>query len=429
MLFKVNQLLSGRVSASRHFYWGGAVLCLVLGLMLWAESVPERWEWIGVTPVATIFVDISAVLAAGQAHSAGIYPFEVPNRFDFYGRPHVYGPGWFITGELGLSVVDTFWVGCTLVMCFVTVMIGLFLPSDKAGGALTLLLLISPPVMIALNRANNDLIMVLLLLVAAWLAGRPERIASWAVCIVLGVAALLKFYPVVLGIVLVTQPGGWRRHVGMICSWSLTLSLIVVLQWSSFVSALHLVPVGKSIFVYQFINALELLRDIFLKLPLTTWAGALVGIIAMVVMIWRGRRGWSDFLPTTGQWAMITVGCATVWSACLFAGPNFNYRFIWLLPLAAFAWRRKDANGAEVGSLLIIVLILSWSWWPKHILANMVQAGDHGAGWMLMNAVGFEQACLLGSLVVCLWMLTGWGMRRLRELTRVAAPLQPTEIN
>lgn len=401
----------------RRAGWGAMVLLVVLAVLYWAESGPSRWEWLGVSRLDPVFADWSAVLAAGQAHAAGSDPFKVPSRFDAYGRPHVYGPGWWWTGSVGLTVADTFWTGGCLVLLFLGgIVFYLFAPRDCRTAGLTLALLLSPPVVAALNRANNDLAIILMFVGAAWLAGRSRGVHAFAAAVLLAAMASLKFYPVVLVAVFLAFSDNRRHIMRLAGGWLLVLLISVALQWRNYHAALAALPQTKSIFAYQLSYSAELIAIIISKLPPKTWPGVVLGVLVMFSLLWWGRREWHRCLPNTGAFAVLTAGSTIIWCACLAAGPNFSYRFVWLLPLAAWAIQRRNAGSAGAWPLLFIIVVLGWAWWPKHILAKQLQGGNAAADWLLMNAVGFEQVAVLGSVVVCLWMFIGWFWRRITDL-------------
>lgn len=396
--------------------WSALVGCVVFGLMMWADRQPARWESLGVNPLPMPYADMVALLASGQLHADGGDHYQIPNMLDPYGRPHVYGPGWLVSGRLGLTVVDSYWMGTCLVLVFLAGVIRLFKPTNWRSSALMMMLLMSSPVLLGLSRANNDLFIVLMCLAAAWLAGRSEPVARLAMLVLVGAAALLKYYPLALIPALLVLPGNVNRQVARIGLLLAVVVAAVALQWRDYLTALKLVPNSESIFNYHAFRALKLLGVIFGQMPVRAWGGAIVALVLALLWIWRGRSGWWTFLPTTGAWGFLTCGAAAVWAGCLLVGPSYSYRAIWLLPLAAWAWHRREDMKKLTQAFLGILITFLWAWWPKYRVAHLFENDSNRWGEALMNTVGFEQVFVLTSLVVCLWMLTGWAWRRSREL-------------
>src|SRR5690606_10193032 len=125
---------------------------------------------------------------------AGGDPYE-HNPLDPYNRPHVYGPWWLVTGELGLVRSDAWWLGSMLVLATAVVGAKLLAPRNwrelMGAGAV----LVSPPVILAMERGNNDLVVVLLLSGAAWMVTRRSWIGAVGGGALVVTAAALKLYP------------------------------------------------------------------------------------------------------------------------------------------------------------------------------------------------------------------------------------------
>jgi hypothetical protein len=82
------------------------------------------------------FLDLVAVLAAGQAHAAGLDVYVPPNPFDPFGRPHCYGPWWLVTGVLGLTVAEARWLGLLLALAFIASAAAVLAPRRVSAAAL-----------------------------------------------------------------------------------------------------------------------------------------------------------------------------------------------------------------------------------------------------------------------------------------------------
>lgn len=381
-----------------------------LFLALWLGNNKEHWHLLGVHHMEMLYADAAALLAAGEAHSAGLNPYLAPNLFDPGLRPHIYGPGWLVLGDLGLTVEDTSWFGLLLSAGFFLALVRLFAPRTPSDALVTALAVFSPPILLGLNRANNDLPVLVMVLFAAWLAGRKERTAPMASAVVLGATALLKIYPLAAGPALLTLPAGRRRG-----GWRLLIPLGLMLafalwQWRSYAAALSQIPADKTIFAYEMGYATELALGGIRTMRGWTWLGtALAGLVMLRCARGHGR-GWRELLPEHGPWGFITVAAVCIWSFSLLVASNYPYRAVWLLPVLAYGWR----HGRDAGKRLAVLLLLFlWSGLPMHHLHVRVERlGPTEQTPLWAAGIGFAQGFVLISLGIVLWMLSGWVRRR-----------------
>jgi hypothetical protein len=405
-------------AADRRFVrwrWTALVVAAGLALGVWLGNDADRWRLLGVPAMNLLFADTAALLAAGEAHSAGIDPYRAPNYFDPGWRAHIYGPGWLVLGDLGLTVDDTPWLGALVSCVFFAAVAAVFRPRSPGGAVFALLALFSPPVLLGLNRANNDLIMVVMLLGAAWLAGRRERTAPAAASVLLGAAALLKIYPLAAWPALWALPGrGWR--------WARVLTPLAVAgvfaawQWPVYAAALSQVPADKTIYAYAAGYAAELALGGVRTLEVATWVGTLSGLLLLARCARGCGRAWWELIPLRGPWAFIGAASACIWSFSLLVASNYPYRAVWLLPLVALAWRAApDVRAGRRLAVLLVVFL--WSGLPMGYLQWRVWAigPEEQTAWWAAS-IGFAQCLVLVSLGVALWLLTGWSWRMRRRL-------------
>ena len=186
------------------------VLALVLFSMLAA-----LWQWgphslylaalslFGFEPFRFPFLDIHAVLAAAQCHRQGIDVY-LYNPCDVLGRPHVYSPLWLTLTPSFLGTSATTAVGVSLDL-LVILSLALVIRPATGGEALVLgLAALSPMTVYALERANCDLVIFLLIVGGCVLdrAPRPWRFGCYALYLLAG---LLKYYPLVLLVLMVRE--------------------------------------------------------------------------------------------------------------------------------------------------------------------------------------------------------------------------------
>jgi hypothetical protein len=407
---------SPKAAFARRLLRGCAVVGVFAALVLWANQDMARWGWLGVFPIMQqVFSDMGALLAGGEAVAAGVDPFLAPNPFEFYGRPHVYGPGWLTSGVLGLGVADAGWLGWMTVGCFLAGAVSLFSLRRRRDVVIAVVCLASPPVMLGLNRANNDLLIFIMALGGAWLAGRKEKVCGWAATVLLVVATLLKFYPAVMLIAVATLPGRLSSAAVKFGVAVVALGVAVVTQADLYIAALQVMPVSQTIHAYDARYATTLAWAVFKYYDSAMWWGFFAGGGAGLLAMWAGWKMWGGFLPTRGRWAFLLVGAAAAWAGCMAAGPSYAYRAVWLLP--AVAWAARESAGDRRGRYAFIALVAGMLWlaYPKTVYGKRFDGGDQAAFAPMVNYAGAEQMMSLAVWLICFWMLAGWAWRRFKE--------------
>jgi len=79
---------------------GVALIVIVAGIVF-----PACLRVLGVHAMVPTFIDLVAILAAGEANQLG-WDVYVVNSLDPLNRPHVYGPWWLFLGHLGFVRAD-----------------------------------------------------------------------------------------------------------------------------------------------------------------------------------------------------------------------------------------------------------------------------------------------------------------------------------
>ena len=387
---------------------------LLLLLALFAHD--DAWAWLGIEHYpGKQFIDTIAVLSAGQAWHAGLNVY-LPNPFDIFGRPHVYGPWWLVTGPMGLTVADALWIGPLLGLAFLVAAAGVLAPRRPGTAVVAGLLLAAPPVLLAFERGNNDLVVFILLASGGALLAHPRRSAGAAG--LLWLAAALKIYPLVALPALAAQKASRRAILGGIGLAGAGCLLVFLLWHADYTGALAVAPRPYSIFTY----------GVSLLALMWVWPARQVAVIvqflavgmaapAAAVWLWRRSRVLWEAVPSTGAVAAWFFAGAASWCFCYLANTNYPYRAVLLL-LPARLWLDQaggpDRVAAGVARVqLAAVIAFTWLLPLKARLASLLgrwSGADVGLGFI----VGVEQALVAGVTVALLISLAGWLWRRLR---------------
>lgn len=371
------------------------------------------WDWWGVQPMRPPYVDLVAVLSAGEAHARGINVYH-RNPLDPYGRPHVYGPAWLWSGALGLVTEDAWWVGTVLAAVFIVAAAFLLAPRDVREALLGLPLLLSPPLVLGLERGNNDLVVFLLLLSASWCAVSPARAGGAAAAAQLVFSAALKFYPLACLAALLARRGPPLRRAALVGAGFLGFAVMAWWQRDGMIRALDLAPQPKTIFAY----GLPVLHHLWSFLPTErAWvaAGFLAAVLPGAVWLWRTHHALAAVLPAEGWRTAAVLGGSAAWLLCFVLVPSYPYRIALLLPAAAVAW----PAGAERGVRAFGWLLLSGCWLstPKHWLASLTeQAPPQTWPWSAVTALCAAEQGVFVILTAALGLMSaGWLARWWRE--------------
>ena len=369
----------------------------------------------GVHAIHPIFSDLIAILAAGEAAQQG-WDVYASNPLDPLNRPHVYGPWWLVTGELGFVRTDAWWIGLLLALVFVVVAVKVLAPHNRRTAFVGVLLLVSPPVLLGIERGNNDLIIFLLLTASVWLVTRASRIAPAIAAGLIIVAAALKLYPVAALAALAAKDVPRRRMWLLVVSAGLVCAVVILSAFADYQRVAEVAPMPMSIFGY----GVKLTYFLFTGIPgkgIWMLAGGLPVVLFFLWVCWSRRRELWNLVPTTGFTAACYVAGALCWCLCYLSTINYAYRMVLLL-LPARLWLQKESApgaGLAVRAQWIGALLLFWTPRGLDLLLQWHEVGDYFDGpplsWIL---IGIEQALAMGVTITLLWALVGWGWRRLR---------------
>lgn len=398
---------------------GAAVSLALVGLV----ANGNLWELLGVFHMRPYFADLAAILAAGQAQEAGLNIYE-SNPYDPFGRPHVYGPLWLLTGKLGWVASDAWWLGLLLNGIFLVVALGLLAPRNPRTALVVSLVLLSPPILLAIERANNDLIVFVLLAVGALAASRPGPARGFIGGSLIVLSAALKFYS------LVALPGLFARKGSLRLAAVLAATGIAVftahwwLHREAFAQAMSISPRPSTIFAYG-LPLLPVAWELAPNHRVWMMIGGLVGGFSAVGLLWGHRSELWHSLPVIGGRTIAAVAGGMSWMFCFFATTNFPYRAVLLLLVLPW-WLSLGSNesaapGSRLGRRLCALFVGAlWLAAPKYWFAGISlgldEQADRGAKW-LMLIVGVDQMLWLVLTLAIGVGLTGWAWRRWRRGT------------
>lgn len=357
------------------------LVLLVFGILasLWAIGDQASYRailaWLGMYPPTPPFLDMHAVLSALECHAAGM-DVMVANPCDIQQRPHVYGSLWLWLSPLRLDRAALYPVGLALDLLFIA---GLFaLPRARLWGEFPVLLLAfaSPAVFFALERANNDIVVWLLTLIAVWLVLRQPlaRGAAYAITVI---AALLKFYPAVMLVLLGRERLARALAIGLplagLIVWVVRRETAQAEHFFRY-TAYHTDAFGAWNIAYSLLASRA-------DAPWQRWA-----MIAMVAVLTAYALSLSvrmvtrfsllkliRALPEWEAWLAMAAGSMLV--ACFFAGPSIAYRgILLLLVLPAMLALRRGANDRPTRLLLAgVAWVIVWCLWSEAIHNHVME--------------------------------------------------------
>lgn len=345
-------------------------------VLLWVRGSHVAYfgllRFLGTTPFRFPFLDTHAVLAAAQCRRLGIDVYRW-NPCDALGRVHAYSPLWLTITPRFLGTADTARVGLLLDLAFIISLPILVRPHSLREAGLFALAVFSPVTLYALERANNDILIFLIILYAAAMDDASPLRRSCFYGLVL-IAGLLKYYPLVLLVLIVRETRrGAILYGGVAASALLAFALLYPRQLPA---ALANVPSG-SYFTDSFAAknlpwAMAYSASRYLAWGVT--AAVLVALLALG-SLFLVRRNLDWLAAATIDWTSaearyLAIG-AILLPACFFTATNIDYRGIYLLFVISglVALHRARPGGAaakKLRRLIAATLFLTWEEFFRH---------------------------------------------------------------
>jgi hypothetical protein len=396
--------------------WQSSLLVVLVVASVWAVCLrnPVVWRSTGIGETSVPFLDLYALLAAGEVAQAGGDPFQ-PNPLDPYNRPHVYTTWWLGMGAIGLTRADTKWLGQALAGLCLVAAVFLIRPKRLDESIQAILVLCSPGMLMAVNRGNNDLV-VFVIVCAALGCLRSNALSFRALGVtLLAISAALKYYPLAALVVLLAARS--RRE------WSGALilyALVLILAWPALrpglESAVRYQP--RPEWLYAF-GAPILFRDFGFH-PQSGWL--IPTFIVSGWVAWRARRLW--MAAPSGRWASseereFICGAALI-VGCFFLGASYVYKLIFAVWLLPWFWRGHHSIAKICWARIIWWLLLAVLW-LEGLLALVINLVISGlapaiAHRMLVATLVASQLLTWGLIVCLLRPLVAYGVERSREI-------------
>ncbi|MBI5771814.1 MAG: DUF2029 domain-containing protein [Verrucomicrobia bacterium] len=305
---------------------------------------PGLYLFVGVNHMGKWFLDTYAILASNDALTLGRDPWAY-NPLDPLGRPHVYSHWWLHLRDLGLTRAHNFWLGLGLVGTFFAAALPRLRPRTPGELLWYLVFLCSSSVVLAVDRANNDLAVFALLAPVVPCLQSGRRGVPLVAVLLIGIAAGLKFYPAVAGLVLLASGDGRGVRLRVVVGL-LVLAVVGINIAPDVVKFAPVAPKAEGIMTFGASNVFEMAG-------LKGRAGFLTGAALAVLLFagwWRVRLfdGWKIEPAQQANWWSFVLGAALL-TGCFFAGTNFAYRWIFALWLAPLLWGLPADESAPAG--------------------------------------------------------------------------------
>jgi hypothetical protein len=381
-----------------------ALLVFVAFATLWDmkfySTYRDIFHLLGIKSWTFPFLDTHAVLAAAECQRQGVNVY-LENPCDFLARPHVYSPLWLSLIPNFLNAADTARVGLALDLLFILSLGLVFRPRSWGEVGILSLAVFSPITLFAVERGNNDVALFVLLVCAAllWSGAYRSRIAAYALYLLAG---LLKFYPLVL-LILVGRER-WQRAFALALFAALSLLLLIVGYHGEIAAAVS--NITKSPYFTDAFSAQNLPYGMVAVLwgedarsPLAPML-LLVLSAASIVGAWRRV---SLLIPSEIDWTVWEMRLLAIASillpACFFAGQNIAYRGIFiLLALPGLLHLRRSLDDPAIRrwmtQMIALSLLIMWGEFFRQIY-------NTAAG---LPSPGFANNPLAVTLWVMIWI-------------------------
>jgi hypothetical protein len=295
-------------------------------------------------------------------------------ELDLGKRPHSYSSWWFGLETLGLTREDNAWFGTVIVLAFALAAAQVMRPRERGELWWMLGTAGAMPMLLAVCRANNDLVIFALLAAVVPCMLHPSRLVRFTAPFLLVIAAGLKYYPVVAGLVLLAEPVPRDRRFRL-----LLFGLLLALAMLSVLEDLRdLRETQPHVWGYLAFGAAS--WPMLLGLPeASSLRLALVIGLALGIAGWwaRGRGDGLRRMAGDARWLHFILG-ASLLAGCFWAGMSWAYRWVFSLWVAPFLWR-PTTMAYMPGPMVQLWRVARVAYWPALWLGPM---------WFLLAVAG-----------------------------------------
>lgn len=319
-------------SSPRRLWWLLAAFVACYFAMF--AFFPRLFFFFGVNSYGVWFLDSYAILASNDAVNIGRDAY-IYNPLDPFGRGNSYTHWWLHLRDLGLTRAHNFQVGLAFVLAFFAAALARLRP--RAPGELLwyLVVLCSSPILLAVERANNDLVIFALLAPVVPCLLAPQRAWRWLAIPLIALAAGLKFYPAVAGLVLLA--GTETREVrARVLGGLLALAAVGVNMAHEPLMRAANPPKAEGLMTLGAVNVFEGAQH-FAWGAAVAWL-SLATFVVVVIYGVRAFNGWALRPHERDVWLSFVLG-AVLLAGCFFTARNFSYRWVYAVWLAPLLWQ------------------------------------------------------------------------------------------
>jgi hypothetical protein len=291
-----------------------------------------------VAPFRFPFLDLAFISANISCWQQGVDVYA-HTPCDVLGRTFDYSPLWLRFDFIPTDPVWTPWLGLALVSLFLLSLGFLPQPRDWRNRALVVFGTFSSMPVYCIERGNSDLLVFLLVVISALcvMRGFAMRLLGYAIIMV---AAALKFYPLVLLLLLLRE----RLRTALLIGSIALLCSVAFVWWyaSELVRAVHNIargqpfgdtwgavnlPFGFTTLHPRILKVLHLYDVMGIGLLLLLTAGAFSG--AILIAMRQDVRANLAAMPARAR-LFLLLG-AIMMCGCFFGGQSIGYRAVHLL--------------------------------------------------------------------------------------------------
>ncbi len=344
----------------------------------------------------TPFLDLHFILSAIDCRHLGFDPF-IADPCDLLDRPYNYSPLFLEAGRLGLTSHATDWIGIGLGLVMVGSQACLPAPRGFREATITAFAYVSLITALVIERGNIDIVIFALTVAISYLAARGSA-ARWFAYLLVVLAACLKFYPIVLLVLVIHEKPRRLIAVGAVAAALFALYLAVygadlVEAWNAtpprmssqqlwgFFGAINL-PSGIESMLTPILASYSAPAWIFRVLRWMLLAPLALAVCHRAVVAARSADGRARLFALPTQPMLLLIAGAALIVACFFSGQSTEYRGIFLiltLPgLYMLGW--AEGGTARYRFAAIAAPILMWrNFFSKAAMALVLPSGLPGA--------------------------------------------------